>query len=158
MPNRIVRESILDSSRYLSVDEGAQLLYQHLLLLADDFGCLSIEHTFIGRRCFVNRPTAERLDDLIDQLVTADLLRPYEHRGLRFGFIPRFRQRLKRETLKNPRPPDELLADDFDAQDKFKKLNRHGYDSPALADGGRTDDRRARAGRSCPARQGSERK
>jgi hypothetical protein len=122
MPNRIIRESLLDSSRYLSVDEGAQLLYTHLLLLADDFGCLSLEYSFIGRRCFVNRPTAERLDRLVAQLVDVDLIRIYEHRNLRFAFIPRFRQRLKRDTLKNPQPPEELLADDFDAQEKFNLL------------------------------------
>ena len=125
MPNRIVRESILDSPRYWSVDEGAELLYMHLLLLADDFGCLSIEFGFIGRRCFMHRPTDARLENLIKQLAGADLIRPYRHRDLHYAFIPRFRQRLKRETLKNPQPPDELLVDDHDAQEKFQRLNGH---------------------------------
>lgn len=125
MPNRIVRESILDSPRYLSCDEGAQLLFDHIMLLADDFGCLSVEHTFLGRRCFAARPTGERLDHLLNQLARVDLIRPYEHRGIHYAFIPRFRQRLKRETLKNPQPPRELLEDDPDAQEKFKRLNGH---------------------------------
>lgn len=132
MPNRVIRESMLDSTRYLSIDEGAQLLYCHLLLLADDFGTLSIESAFIGRRCFVNRPTDLRLDDLVNQLVDADLIRLYKYRDQRFAFIPRFRQRLKRETLKNPQPPDELLVDDTDAQEKFKKLNGHGFKGAAI--------------------------
>lgn len=132
MPNRIIRESLLDSDRYLGVDEGAQLLFTHMLLLADDFGCLSIAPAFIGRRCFVNRPTDERLNALIDQLSDADLVRVYEHRGARFAFIPRFRQRLKRETLKNPQPPDELLVDDSDAQEKFRKLNGHAFKGTAI--------------------------
>ena len=123
MPNRVLRESLLDSTRYLAVDEGAQLLFTHLILLADDFGCLSLAYSFVGRRCFNNRPTDERLDRLIHQLVDADLLRIYEHSGQRFGFIPRFRQRLKRETLKNPQPPAEFLADDEEAREKFSKLN-----------------------------------
>lgn len=132
MPNRIIRESLLDSDRYLGVDEGAQLLFTHLLLLADDFGCLSLAPAFIGRRCFVNRPPDERLNSLIDQLAVADLIRIYEHRGARYAFIPRFRQRLKRETLKNPQPPDELLVDDFDAQEKFRRLNGHTYKGAAV--------------------------
>lgn len=132
MPNRIIRESLLDSDRYLGVDEGAQLLFTHMLLLADDFGCLSVAPAFIGRRCFVNRPTDERLNELLDQLSTADLIRVYEHRTARFAFIPRFRQRLKRETLKNPQPPDELLVDDQDAQEKFRKLNGHTYKGSAI--------------------------
>lgn len=160
MPNRIVRESLLDSSRYLAVDEGARLLYHNLLLLADDFGCLSLEHAFIGRRCFPNRPTTERLDNLLGQLAQVDLIRFYEHRGIRFGFIPRFRQRLKRETLKNPRPPEDLLADDAEAQEKFSKLNGHEALTTKAAAGGRNagglilpdgnhqaDDARARARR-----------
>ena len=140
MPNRIIRESLLDSDRYLGVDEGAQLLFTHLLLLADDFGCLSIGPAFIGRRCFVERPSNERLDALLEQLAVADLIRIYEHRGARFAFIPRFRQRLKRETLKNPQPPDELLVDDFDAQEKFKRLNGHTYKGAAVGQsaGGRS--------------------
>ena len=132
MPNRIVRESLLDSIRYLSVDAGAQLLYHQLLLLADDFGTLSIEHAFIGRRCFANRPSDEQLDYLLNQLVDADLIRLYKYRDLRFAFIPRFRQRLKRETLKNPQPPDELLVDDLDAQEKFRQLNGHSYRGAAI--------------------------
>lgn len=132
MPNRIIRESLLDSDRFLGVDEGAQLLFTKMCLLADDFGCLSIGPAFIGRRCFVERPSNERLNALLDQLAVADLIRIYEHRGARYAFIPRFRQRLKRETLKNPQPPDELLVDDFDAQEKFRRLNGHTYKGAAV--------------------------
>jgi hypothetical protein len=132
MPNRVVRESLLDSIRYLAVDEGARLLYHQLLLLADDFGTLSIEYAFIGRRCFPNRPSDDRLDVLVGQLVDADLIRLYKFRDQRFAFIPRFRQRLKRETLKNPQPPDELLVDDLEAQEKFRKLNGHTFRGAAL--------------------------
>ena len=144
MPNRIVRESILDSPRYWSVDEGAELLYMHLLLLADDFGCLSIEFGFIGRRCFMHRPTDARLETLIKQLAGADLIRPYRHRDLSYAFIPRFRQRLKRDTLKNPQPPDDLLADDPDALDKFQRLNGHSKNPAA---GGRPEGGRRAAPR-----------
>lgn len=132
MPNRVIRESMLDSTRYLSVNDGARLLYMQILLLADDFGCLSVEYPFIGRRCFDIRPSNEQLDALVGQLVEADLIRLYKYRDQRFAFIPRFRQRLKRETLKNPQPPDELLVDDLEAQEKFRKLNGHQYKGAVL--------------------------
>lgn len=140
VPNRIIREALLDSPRYMAIDEHAQLLFVHLLLLADDFGCLRIEHTYIGRRCFNVRPSEERLDRLINQLVDADLLRLYQHGepdgngGIpaRYGFIPRFRQRLKRETLKNPQPPDELLRDDPESLEKFSQLKGKRLKGAAL--------------------------
>ena len=122
MPNRIIREGLLDSERYWSVTIEARQLFMHLLLLADDFGCVSLAPVFIRRRCFDDRPSDEKVSRLLGELADADLLRVYEVEGGRYGFVPRFRQRLQRATLKHPAPPAELLAGDTDAEEKFRNI------------------------------------
>jgi hypothetical protein len=45
----------------------------------------------------VNRPR-HATGQAIEQLVGADLIRCYEHRGYHYAFIPRFRQRSTRDA------------------------------------------------------------
>jgi hypothetical protein len=122
MPNRVVREGLLDSGRYWSATIEARQLFMHLMLLADDFGCVSLAPAFVRRRCFDDGPAQEKIDRLITQLMDADLIRVYDHEGARYGFIPRFGQRLKRMTLKHPEPPAAILEGDEEAQEKFQEI------------------------------------
>lgn len=119
----MIRDGLLDSERYWSCTIEARELYRHLQLLADDFGCVSLSPAFIGRRCFDSRPTSEKLAGLIMQLCDADLIRRYEDSGVVYAFIPRFRQRLQRFTLKHPKPPNVVLQGDDHAIDLFKRIN-----------------------------------
>lgn len=122
MPTRIVRDSLLSSERYWSVTLEARLLYIHILLLADDFGCLSLAPFHLKKMCFDTPPSDQRLTRYIAELVDEDLVRRYEFNGAIYGFIPRFRQRLQRMTLKNPMPPQSLYQDDLDALEKFNRI------------------------------------
>lgn len=126
MPNRIIRDALLDSPRYWSVSMECKLFFFHLLLLADDFGCISLAPVFIRRRCFDKAPSQSKLDDLIAGLQKADLIRTYIVDGGTYAFIPRYRQRLQRMTLKHPLPPESIWIGDKDAQNKFKKINNEG--------------------------------
>ncbi len=81
MPNRLIRESLLDSDRYWSVPIEARELYRHLQLLADDVGCVSLAYAFVRRRCFDCNPSLEKVSMLIGLLQDTDLLRVYEHEG-----------------------------------------------------------------------------
>ena len=130
MPGRLIREGLLDSERYWSVSIEARELFVHLVLLADDFGCLSMAPTFIGRRCFETRPTTEKLARLVSQLVDADLIRQYQSDQNTYAFIPRFGQRLRRFTLKHPRPPIEVLTGDERAIKLFSIINAHNQAMP----------------------------
>lgn len=123
MPNRLIHESILDCEAYWSVSVDARLLLLHLKLQADDFGCVNLAPVFVRRRCFFNQPSTKEVDRLLQELSDSDLIRIYQHEGARLGFIPNFRQRLQRETLKYPAPPDALLVGDTDAQEKFRKIS-----------------------------------
>jgi hypothetical protein len=119
MPSRVIRDGLLDSERYWSVTIEAQRLFLHLLLLADDFGLVSLALAFIRRRCFDDAPTPAKIDKLIDMLADADLIRIYEARGGRYAYVPRFRQRLRQMRAKNPPPPRGLFSDDEDATNLF---------------------------------------
>jgi hypothetical protein len=91
------------------------------MLLADDFGLVSLAPVFIRRRCFDDAPAQTKIDKLLDQLHDADLVRLYEAGGARYGFIPRFGQRLRLMRCKHPAPPESLYADDNDARAKFSQ-------------------------------------
>lgn len=124
MGSRMIRDGLLDSDRYWSVSTDARQMFVHLLLLADDFGCVSLSATFIRRRCFNDAPSHERIAKLINELSDADLVRPYEvDRGC-YGFIPRFKQRLQRSTLKHPKPPEWLIEGDPHAVEMFNKISK----------------------------------
>lgn len=122
MPNRIIRESLLDSPRYWSCTIEARELFFHLMLLADDFGCVSLAPAFLRRRCFETPPTNEKLAGFLGQLCDGDLLRRYEESGQAYAFIPRFKQRLQRFTLKHPKPPKEVLEGDDAAMQLFSSI------------------------------------
>jgi hypothetical protein len=122
MPSRLIRESLLDSERYWSVTIEARQMYLHMLLLADDFGCISVSPTFLRRRCFNDSPSHERIAKLLNELNDADLIRLYDHDRACFAFIPRFRQRLQRNTLKHPTPPDWALEGDEHAKQLFNGI------------------------------------
>jgi hypothetical protein len=131
MPSRVIREGLLDSQRYWGVTVEARQLFVHLMLLADDFGLVSLAPVFVRRRCFEDAPTPAKVDKLIEQLHDADLLRLYTVgdgiSASRYGFIPRFGQRLRMMRCKHPMPPDALFYDDAEAKTKFTQ-NKHLFE------------------------------
>jgi len=129
MPNRLIRDALLDNERYWSVTIESRQFFMHLMLLADDFGCVSLAPLFLRRRCFNDAPSNEKISRLINELVDVDLIRPYDHERCCYAFIPRFRQRLQRATLKHPKPPESLLFGDDDAIQKFNKINEQRKNS-----------------------------
>src|SRR5437667_3760230 len=131
MPGGAPREGLLDSQRYWGVTVEARQLFVHLMLLADDFGLVSLAPVFIRRRCFDDAPSQAKVDKLVEQLVDADLIRIYDYgegpTACRYGFLPRFGQRLRMMRCKHPMPPQALFEDDFDAKTKFSQ-NKHLFE------------------------------
>jgi len=122
MPNRVIRDSILDSERYWSVPIEARELYRHLQLLADDLGCVSLAPVLVRRRCFNSAPPQSTIDQLLQLLWDANLVLIYEVDGARYGYIPRFGQRLRRMYLRHPKPPQQFYENDAEALEKFNKI------------------------------------
>ena len=111
MPNRIIRESLLDSDRYHGVPHDSErLLFLELLLLADDYGIVPMNFAFLRRR---TTPCAGKSLDVVTAMVSAladqDLIRVYQsERGGQFAYIPRFGNSPRSLKPKWPLPPDGL--------------------------------------------------
>ncbi len=119
MPSRMIRDGLLDSEAVLSLPVEARWLYVTILLSGDDVGLFEATPFRLARIADVRREHADRL---LAMLVDADLVRLYEVAGKRYGFIPKFRQRLQIKRAKCPLPPLALLAGDEDALNKIKDL------------------------------------
>ena len=135
MPTRMIREGLLDSERYAQLSDQGKLFFHHILLLADDFGCLSLSPAYLRRRCFYDGPSNERIAKLICELADADMLRTYEVDRRALGFIPRFGQRLRIDRPKYPFPPPALYLDDVEASNKFNGITRKMPDRCRTIDG-----------------------
>lgn len=119
MPNRLIREGLMESEAVLSLPVEGRWLFVIIMLSADDLGLFEATEFKLARRADVNRDLAGRL---MSMLADTDLIRLYEVDGKRYGFIPKFRQRVQIKRTKHPLPPAGLLSDDSDASNKIKHL------------------------------------
>lgn len=119
MPNRLIREGLMESEAVLSLPVEGRWLFVIVMLSADDVGLFEATEFKLARRADVNRDLAGKL---MQMLADADLVRLYMVDNKRYGFIPKFRQRLQIQTSKHPLPPRELYQDDADALNKINKL------------------------------------
>jgi hypothetical protein len=109
MPDRLIRDELLNSERYWSVSDEAKLLYIHLILSADDTARYSGKNFTLRTRCFSGRGMeTNRMEILLSELVDQDLIRLYFVEDERFIFIPRFKQRLRYYNSKYPEPPIQI--------------------------------------------------
>lgn len=130
MADRLLRDELLDSERYLALEsDTAQKLFVHFLLVADDLGNAEAGHAFIRRRLLRGRETNAEIDGLLITLAENDLIRPYLVDGRRLIHIPRFRQRLRYPRGKVPQPPPEITKENNG--DRRKKTDqRQTKDKP----------------------------
>lgn len=110
---------MLDSERVQTLPVDARWLYLTVLLSADDIGLFEVAPFKLARRSGLDQKSIPLLTQL---LADVDLIRLYESIGKRFGFIPRFRQRMQIKRTKHPLPPMALMVDDVDAINKIKGL------------------------------------
>lgn len=108
MPDRVIRESLLDSERWLDLPSDThRLAFVGLILQVDDFG------NFEGgpRRIFrllqqftqvKGEPDAIKI---MSDLHDADMARPYQHEGKDFWHLPRFQNKRTYWSRKCPPSP-----------------------------------------------------
>lgn len=106
MPRRVIRDSVLHSERYNSVGIEAKLLFFELLLCADDYGLVPLRPLYLR----MHTTACAGKDDgwickVVSDLMDADLVRPYDADGGRFGFIPRFKNWPRALRPLHPVPP-----------------------------------------------------
>lgn len=97
MPDRVIRDELLESERWISLKDNAdRLAFVALLLSADSLGNFSAEPFRLMRlwRDFgIN--TVALVAKSLSELADHDLVRLYEVDGKPYLHIPRFRQRLR---------------------------------------------------------------
>src|SRR4030095_2179544 len=97
MPDRVTRDELLESKRWLSLKDNAdRLAYIALLLKADSLGNFSAEPFRLLRlwRDF-GMNTEARVAKCLSELADHDLVRPYQVESRPYLHIPRFGQRTR---------------------------------------------------------------
>lgn len=112
VPNRILREGLLDSGPFNEIGELAQMLFVRLLLVADDFGKFDGRLSVICRRCWpVTGPDEDDVSIRLATLEKAGLIKMYAVDGKAYLVILEFRQRTRARVSKYP-SPDECQSND----------------------------------------------
>lgn len=119
MPNRVIRDGLLDSESILTCPTEARWLFLTICLQADDIGFFEATPFKLARKADLD---VKLTGKLLLLLAEEDLIRPYTHEGKQYGFIPRFRQRIQIRRLKFPLPPECVYRDDLDALNKINDL------------------------------------
>ena len=114
MPNRILRDTALDSDRIAGIDEGSEVLFYRLIMLADDFGRFDGRVSVIRGRAFALRQTVteREIERRLAQLSKSQLIHRYKVADKPYISIPRFGQRQRAEKSKFPPPDSGTPADD----------------------------------------------
>jgi len=114
VPNRILREGILDSDRIEALSRDgraagalAEVLFYRLLVASDDFGRFDGRPSVIRARCFPLKDQARThdLEDWLAMLEQACLIRRYVVTGKPYLEIWNARQRTRSEHSRYPDPP-----------------------------------------------------
>ncbi len=98
VPDRIIRDELLESDRWLDLARNThRLAYVVLLLCCDALGNMEAGQARIARlfRTTCGGCTNGQAAEALTALADADLIRLYETDGKRYLHIPRFRQRLR---------------------------------------------------------------
>ncbi len=117
MPNRILREGILESEPVCSLSWAAEVLYRRLISVVDDYGRFSASPKLIRAKCYpiqIDKVSDPDIGKWLTQVVEAGLVRVYPASdGKRYLQVEKFGQQVRSKS-KYPDPDDEcdqLLAD-----------------------------------------------
>lgn len=114
MPNRIIREGILDSERVNSLGWAAEVFYRRLLNVVDDFGRYDGRLRMLKVRLY---PLKDNVSDSnitrwLDEVQTSGLVRVYEVKGKPYLEVIDFGQQIRAKKSKFPPPNDSTCVAD----------------------------------------------
>lgn len=108
MPNRIVREGILDSRAVNLLSEPGEVLYRRLMSIVDDYGRYEFDFDKIRARCFplqLDRWENGRIERHLTEISSIGLVLVYQSGSKKYIQISNFEQRIQSKP-KFPDPPD----------------------------------------------------
>lgn len=111
MPNRVIRDGLLDSEKILKLSAEEERFYVRLLLIVDDYGRFEARSVYLKSKCFpVNEKIkSEHVKKWLKKLLDEKLILIYSVEGKDYLEIVEFNQRLRQKKEKYPGPE---LADD----------------------------------------------
>lgn len=109
MPNRILREGLLESEAIDLLDAEAERFFVRLMLRADDFGRYHANPAMLANMLFPLRRDIEpkMVENWLNQCAKAKLLRVYQIDGRYCLEIGKFHQRSRAQQSKFPEPPTD---------------------------------------------------
>lgn len=124
MPNRLLKEGIVDSSIIDNLSAEEEVFFYRLLVVSDDFGRMDARTAILKSRCFpLKEFKSEKIDGWLRSLVKHELITMYQVDGKPYLQILKWEQRV-RSKGKYPSPDgsqpidivltndSELLTDD----------------------------------------------
>lgn len=114
MPNRIIKESIKLDAKIDTLSWFDEVVFYRLIVSADDYGCLDGRIIVLRNELFPTKDniTRKAIEDALQHLVNADLLRRYEVSGQPYLFFPTWEkhQRVRNKVRKYPEPPADIVS------------------------------------------------
>jgi hypothetical protein len=109
MPNRIIREGMLDSEKINSVSDATQMFFVRLMLVVDDFGRMDARCELLRAKCYpVSDKRVTDVRQMSAELVKAGLITLYRHENKEYLYINNFGQRTRIMRSKYPEPSHDM--------------------------------------------------
>lgn len=121
MPNRIIKESICTSENIAALSMGAEVLFYHLIVKADDYGVYFGNEQIIRSTCYplkTDEIKLKQVESWLNELVSAGLVNAYiAEDGKKYIQFAKWakHQQIRAKRSKYPTMDDscqQLLADD----------------------------------------------
>jgi hypothetical protein len=111
MPNRLLKEGIVDSDKIESLSPEAEVFFYRLLVVADDLGRMDARPAILRARCFPLKESlsAEVITGWVQELWSAGLIGTYEFDDKPYLEILEWEQRV-RSSGKYPLPDEGQLS------------------------------------------------
>lgn len=115
MPNRILREGILTSSRIAKLGWAEEVFYRRMHSVVDDFGRYFADPGMLRAACYprqLNKVSDSDVGKWLHACAAADLVRVYQGEdGEQYLVLLDFNQQIRAKKSKFPDPPSTCIAD-----------------------------------------------
>lgn len=108
MPNRIIREGILQSAKINSLGLEAELFYRRLMSVVDDYGRFHAAPVLLRSNCYprrIDQVSDKKVAGYLEECAAAGVLVVYEVEGEPFLELAKFQQHVRAKHSKFPAPP-----------------------------------------------------
>jgi len=146
VPDRIVRDELMRSHRYVTLSsDTVRLFFVHCILTADSLG--NLEATTTSTTAMMGRQIEQStLAKWIAELDHVGIIRAYLVDDKQYVHIPRFRQRLRYIKGKHPRPPSEVECKEISSLlEKVRPQSDHSQTTVGRSEVKRSEVKRSEA-------------